>query len=363
MIHFRHIRTIFNKDLRDAIRDARVLVAVLVPFGIGIFYNLTFDDEEPTPEATVVVASEDHSQLPAAILTVVQDTIEIEFREAENAADVERIVGEEDADLGLVIPAGFDAAVARGEQPPLGVIQPPDTTFAGDYVAAAIEPALRLLAGQQLPATIEVAEAPETGENRTVIDEIGLRVWAVFAAIVMMIAMISMLAVPVILAEEAEKRTLDALVLIASYGAVIIAKALVGAFYVAVMVPLLLVITQLTPDDGLLFAVTVTLLSATLIGFGLLLAGFFKNANQLNTWSGVILIPVVAPAFAVGLPLPDLVDRLLSLVPTGAGTKLLLDSASTESLYSDTALSFLVIIVWGVVAYALLYWQLSRRQA
>jgi hypothetical protein len=263
----------------------------------------------------------------------------------------------------LIVPAGFDAAVRRGEHPTVEVIRPLESGFAADYVAAAIDPALRLMAGQDLPATIAVEAAPETNENRSVIDDLGVRTWAVFAAIVMMISMISMLAVPVILAEETEKRTLDALVLIASYAQVIVAKALVGVFYVAVMVPLLLGITRLTPDDELLFGATVALLSATLIGFGLLLAGFFKNANQLNTWSGVILLPVVAPAFTVGLPVPDLVDRLVSLFPTGSGTKLLLDSASNESLYSGTAGSFLVIVVWGVVAYALLYWQLSRRQA
>ncbi len=360
---FRNIRTIFQKDLRDAIRDARVLVAVLVPFGIGLFYNLTFDDETPTPTATVAVWAVDRTGLPSAILNVVRDTITIEYLTAGSAAEVQRLVGEEDADLGLIIPAGFDAAVRQGEQPTVSVIRPFDSNFAADYVAAAIDPALRLMAGQDLPATIAMEAAPESDENRSVIDDIGVRIWAVFAAIVMMIAMISMLAVPVILAEETEKKTLDALVLIASYGQVIIAKALVGAFYVAVMVPLLLGITRLKPEDGLLFGVTVALLSATLIGFGLLLAGFFKNANQLNTWSGVILLPVIAPAFIVGLPVPDLVDRLISLFPTGSGTKLLLDSASSESLYSDSALSILVIIVWGAVAFGLLYWQLSRRQA
>ncbi|MEA2584936.1 MAG: type transport system permease protein [Thermomicrobiales bacterium] len=362
-MHWRNVRTIFRKDLRDAIRDARVLVAVLVPFGIGVFYNVTFDDEVATPTATVVFAAADQTELPRAILDVIQDTIDLEFRPVGTAAEVERIVGEDEADLGLVIPAGFDAAVARGERPTLTIVRPPGTNFGGDYVVAAIEPALRILAGQPPPATIDVAAVPETNEGRTVIDELGVRTWAVFAAIVMMIAMISMLAVPVILAEETEKRTIDALVLIASYGDVILAKALVGAVYVAVMVPLLLGITRLTPDDGLLFAVTVASLSATLIGFGLLLAGFFKNANQLNTWSGVILLPVIGPAFSVGLPVPDLVDRLASLFPTGSATKLLLDSASHESLFSNTATSFLVIAVWGVVAYALLYWQLSRRQA
>lgn len=359
----RHIRTIFFKDLRDAIRDARVLVAVLVPFGIGVFYNLTFDDETPTPTATVVIWSVDRTALAPAILNVVRETIKIDFQTVGSAAAVQQRVSDEDADLGLIVPAGFDDAVKRGEHPTVSVVRPLESSFAAEYVVAAIDPALRAMAGQELPATIDVAAAPETNENRSVIDDLGVRIWAVFAAIVMMISMISMLAVPVILAEETEKRTLDALVLIASYGQVIIAKALVGLFYVAVMVPLLLGITRLKPADGVLFGVTVALLSVTLIGFGLLLAGFFKNANQLNTWSGVILIPVIAPAFTVGLPVPDLVDQLMTLFPTGSGTKLLLDSASSESLYANTAGLMLIIVVWGVVAYGLLYWQLSRRQA
>jgi hypothetical protein len=362
-MHYRNIRTIFNKDLRDAIRDARVLVAVFVPFGIGIFYNLTFHDEAPKPKATVVYATADPTRLPDAIAAVINGAIDLQFREVETAAEVEQIVAENNANLGLAVPAGFDAAVARGERPTLRIFQPPGTDLPSIYVTNAIEPALQLLAGQQAPAQLRIQGVTETTVGRSVIDVLGVRVWAVFAAIVMMISMIAMLAVPVILAEEAEKRTLEALVLIASYVEVIAAKALVGAFYVAVMVPLLLAITRLKPAEAGLFAVTTALLSATLIGFGLLLAGFFKNANQLNTWSGIILLPVVAPAFSVGLPTPPLVQRLASLFPTGAGTKLLLDSASTQSLFSGTAFSFLVIIVWGVAAYALLYWQLSRRQA
>jgi ABC-2 type transport system permease protein len=178
-----------------------------------------------------------------------------------------------------------------------------------------------------------------------------------------MIAMIAMLAVPVILAEETEKRTLDALVLIASYADVVLAKALIGAFFSSVTVVLLLAVTGLTPDDGLLFAVTVVLTTTTLIGFGLLLGGFFKSANQLNTWAGVLLLPVIAPAFIVGLPTPDLLEQAASLFPTGGATKLLLNSAVDETVFTNPALSFAVIVVWGIAAYVLLFWQLSRRQA
>ena len=42
------IFTLFAKDLKDAIRDARVLVALIVPLGIGLFYNYAFDDTSLT---------------------------------------------------------------------------------------------------------------------------------------------------------------------------------------------------------------------------------------------------------------------------------------------------------------------------
>src|SRR3712207_7907163 len=34
------------------------------------------------------------------------------------------------------------------------------------------------------------------------------------------------------------------------------------------------------------------------------LGGLFRSANQLNTWSGFLLLPVITPVFLVGLPVP-----------------------------------------------------------
>lgn len=359
----RVIKTILNKDLRDAIRDARVLVAVLVPFAIGIFYHLTFDDDAIVPQALVLITDHGTSQLPELIQAVAGDAVIVTFREAPSIEELERAIGNDEADLGLIIPSGFDAAVARGNQPYLSVIRSPNSSFGGDYVIAALEPALRIMAQQQPPAAIALTNAPTIAEDRSIIDTIGIRTWAVLAAIVMMIAMISTLAIPVILAEETEKRTLDALVMIASYAEVIVAKALIGVVYVAVMVPLLLAITRLRPAEIATFVIGVAALSVTLIGMGLFLAGFFKNANQLNTWSGIILAPIIAPAFIVGLGAPDYIDRLARLFPTGGATRVLLDSASNDALFSDNLFSLAVICIWGVLAYGLLFLQLSRRQA
>ena len=357
------IATIFRKDLRDAIRDARVLVALFVPLAFGLFYNFTFDDDTTRQIANVVYQVQGETELPNALTAAVADTVDLRFLEVETEEELRDEVQDDRADIGLIIPAGFDEAVRRGEQPQLRVIHPPSTNFTADYVTAALDPALRLMAGQAPPASVAVEAVAEPEESETAFDKLGIREWSVLVSVVLMIGMISMLAIPVILAEETEKKTLDALVMIATYREVVVAKAALGVFYLAVMIPLLFILTQRLPDRLPLFVLATALLGVSLIGFGLLLAGFFKNANQLNTWSGLILMPVLGPAFAIGLPVPDAIETIAELSPTGAGMKLLMNSAADERIFSGEAVSIAVIVVWGIAAYALLLWQLSRRQA
>src|SRR5699024_242115 len=123
-----------------------------------------------------------------------------------------------------------------------------------------------------------------TGDETNLFDDLGLQRYFVLAALMMLIAMIAMLAVPIILAEEAEKKTLEALTLIASYIDVVAAKALVGITYIVAGTGLLLALTQIWPEDPVLFFSGILLLGIALVGLGLLLGGLFKSANQLNTW-------------------------------------------------------------------------------
>lgn len=362
-MNVRRIATIFRKDLRDAIRDARVLVALIVPLGIGIFYDVTFDDDTGTPSATVAYYAPDRTMLPNEIAAVAGDTIDLTFEALPSADAVQREIGDERADLGVILPAGFDAAVHAGQQPPLDVVQRANPSFAGDYALAAIEPALHRMAGQAPPAQFRVAAVAQADEDATAIDKVGLKNWSILASIATMVAMIAMLAVPVILAEENERKTLDALVLVASYAEVVIAKALVGIAYIAVMVPLLMALTTTSPDKPPLFVAAVAVLGVALIGFGLLMAGIFKSANQLNTWSGVMMLPVIAPSFVIGIPAPDSLQRAAAALPTGAAAKLMMNAMADERVFAGNAAAFAIIVAWGAVAYALLLWQLSRRQA
>ena len=362
-LSLRRIRAIYRKDLRDAIRDSRVLIALVLPFGIGIFYNLTFKDEGvSTLHATVVYASDGQTSLPQALQRVSGSGVEITVHEM-TADAVRSTMSTNDADLGLIVPAGFDAAIKSGNAPNLTVVQRATRSVEGDFVSAALDPALRSLAGQSLPATIDVAVVNRDQASETVQDAIGIRSWAVLAAVVLMVTMVGMLAIPVVLAEESERKTLDALVLVSNYVEVVIAKALLGVTYVAVSVPLLMALTRIHIETIGTFVAAVAVLALDLIGIGLLLAGLFKSANQLNTWAGIIMLPIVAPAFAVGLPVPRAAELVLGAIPSGAAAKLLFNSASDHRIFPNAFAYFAILIVWGIVAYALLLWRLSRRQA
>ena len=360
------IRIIFLKDLKDAIRDARVLVAIVVPLGLGIFYNTVFDDEDGGAallETTVAYAESEPSALPELLREQAEGAIRIAFLPHADEAAVRAAVASEEAAVGLVFGERFDARVRAGESPPLAVVTGTETDVAVRFVVTALEPALRRLAGQAFPATIQTGVAAPLEDEPAVFDVVGLRRYSILATVMFLIAMVAMLAVPVILAEETEKKTLDALVLIASHADVIAAKALVGLAYVVATVGLQLGLTGLWPEDPVVFGAAVLTLGVTLIGFGLLLGSLFRNANQLNTWSGFLLMPVIAPVFLVGLPVPDRVEAVLSALPTSQATRLALNGLSGQALFADPWLSFGVVIAWGVVAYLLLLSLLQRRQA
>jgi len=360
-MHPRKIWAILRKDLRETIRDGRVLLAVLLPLGLGIFYNVIFDEEPVGVAATAVYAAAGPTRLPEALRQAVGGGVELAVTPVADEAAVREGVAGEDADLGLVVPAGFDQAVAAGASPPLGVLTPAQPGASTAILRGALDQALQALAGRPAPATLRTEAAGEAAEP-LIFERVGLAPYFVVTNVVFVVIMVALFAVPVILTEEGEKRTLDALTLIASYLDVVVAKALVGLVFIAIAVGGLLALTRVVPAAPAEMAAVVALLSATLIGFGLLMGGLFRSVTQLNTWSSFVLLPFAMPIFVVGLPLPAIADRLVAALPTGQATRLAIDALAGEPVFGGRWLGYGVIAAWGVLAYGLLLWRLSRRE-
>lgn len=359
------IRAIYRKDMRDALRDSRVLTAILMPLLLGLLYSFMFSDESVTTQKVKVgVVSSGQTELRTAISKQVGPTVRVTFVTMPNVAQLQQQVQRKKVDVGLVVPALFDAEVRAGASPSLTFLLPSSPSFNGDYVAAILDRSVQAMAGKTPAAHIvQRSLPPETGGSSTALDVLGARTTFILVAIVMLLAMVAVYAVPAVLVDETEKKTMDALTLIASTADVIAAKALFGVTLCVVSVPVLLVVTRGDPAEIAPLAAVVLLSAIVLVGIGLLTSGLFKTQQQVNTWSGAILLLLLAPAFIIGMATPDLVNKVLWLIPTGHTFRLFANAFAGRTLYPQVWLSLGVLLAWAVAAYGFLWWRLARQES
>jgi ABC-type multidrug transport system permease subunit len=362
-MHSRIIFSIALKDLKDAVRDGRILLALLMPLGLGLIYNVAMPDVQK-PVVTVAIASADATGLPAALRAISGSTVDLRFNNVGSADAVRAQVEAKKADVGLVVPAGFDAAVAAGSAPSLRLVSPGGgSTLGSIYIASALDGALRSMAGQHAPAVITTEAVQPAHDAASVMVNLGTRKYLVLGTLILLIAMIAIYVLPVLLTDEYEKKTADALLMVGTQSDVVTAKVLVGLTYIAVSVPLLLLVTRLAPSNVPLFVGALVVLSVTLVGFGLLLGALVHTVSQLNTWSTIPLLLVVMPVFFVALDLPSWVQTVMGATPGSQAMKLLVDGLTGQTMYGGWTLAFGVMAVWAVMIYAVLIRTLSRREA
>jgi ABC-2 type transport system permease protein len=360
MKSLRRIFYLAIKDIKDAIRDARVLVALIVPIGIGIFYGFAFNDDATTTiGASIAISADGQTGIIESLQRALPENVHLTVNSYPDQAAVEQRISEEHEDIGLVLPAGFDAALKANQNPTITVITAGDRSLGANYVLTALDPALRTMAGQDFPATVNFVVPPES-PSADITNRIGLRTWSVLLSIIMSCCLVAILAIPIVLVEEVEKKTIDALILAMNYWEIVAAKTLLGLSYTTIMTGILIALTRIDILRWGLFAGTVLALSIALLGVGLLLAGLFRSANQLNTWSGLILTPLLAPALVIGPPLPDTAISIAKLFPAGAGMALLVDSVADPAVFNQSARLFLILFAWIVACFALLIVRLRR---
>jgi ABC-2 type transport system permease protein len=357
------VNAIYRKDLRDAMRDSRLIIALLMPLLIGLLYSFMFkDDTKPTAKLGVVASTS--SQLPAALQAATKAALQLKVQSFADQAALAQQVRDKKVDVGLIIPSGFDQALKGGSPPTLTVILPASPSFGGDYVAAMLDRVTQSLAGQAPAATIAREVLPAAaGSSDSAFIALGARKVFVLVAVILMLAMIAVYALPAVLTEETEKRTVEALTMIASDAEVIVAKSLFGLTYCVISVPLMLAITRVVPENVALFVVDIVLTSVALVGLGLLLGGLMRTQTQLNTWSTVALIPLMAPAIVIQLPLPGWAEAIVSVLPTAQTMRLGVNALAGRQLFGAEWLSVAIILGWAVAAYGLVWWRLSRQEA
>jgi ABC-2 type transport system permease protein len=212
------------KDILDALRN-KVVISLILALGIMLLMPKTLALILESPHTTVPVYDLGDSRLTAAL----EDSAEFELRRADSIQELEGWLGNTlDPQMGLVIPADFDQVLESGGRPEMDGYVSWANRAKASGLASNLERQFAELLGQPVRVNVwgHIVYPPP--------DAALMPGMATIIAVTLVLVM-GLQLVPVLLFEEKQTRTLDALLVSpASIAQVVVGKALAGAFYVLV---------------------------------------------------------------------------------------------------------------------------------
>lgn len=229
-------------------------------------------------------------------------------------AMAEAVTGGPGVWIGLVIPQDFDARAGRG-----------DVIELDGYVANWASPAQTQEAVRGLEAALGLAtwgevEIQTEGHVLYPLPEVGGQVSIQLVTLVLAVIIVGMMVVPLLMIEERESHTLDALLASpARHAHVIGGKALVGVVY-SILAGLVVVLLNRSLIVHWEVALLATVLaSAFAVSVGVLVGLVASNATAVGFWSApilmVMIVPVMLDVFFKNAS-PSLVHTLVAWTPS-----------------------------------------------
>jgi len=261
---------VLRKDLALGPRSPIVLWAIVLPFALTLILQFTFGSLfNPEPRLGIVDDGD------SSITRAVQDMDGIDLTLLDSAEELMDQVEANDLDAGLVLPAGFDEAVADGDQPELQFYIGGESLASNRIIltVTAID-LVREIEGSDAPVTVRIENFGEEGLPISV----RLVPVIVFYALVM-----AGLFVPGSnLVEEKEHGTLMAmLVTPVRIADVLAAKWLLGTILATVLATVTLALNQALGANWLEVLVVVLVAGALSSMLGLLIGTFAKDSTVL----------------------------------------------------------------------------------
>ena len=354
----RRVSAILGKDLREALRDGRILLLLLLPIALAVFYNATTPDRDELPQTTIVVVDPGRTGVAQQLRRATAESVQVEVLPARDARAARRIVDADDASLAVVAaPAGGPDAPARAE-----VLLPENATPTAQAVVAAVPQAVAAAADRPPTTDVRIRRLPVSAADREPAQVLETRTILIVISIVTLLGFVALIVVPMQTAEELGTGTFGALRLAATGPEILAAKALSGLIYAAAGTAVTLLVTRVSPANVALFFAAAVALAISLVGFGILIGLISGNANQINTYGGVLFIPIVGLAGAVLFVDSGVLGVLLDVLPFSQGTRLLFDGFAPEQPFGAGIVAWLVLGAWTVLGAVVLARVSTRRE-
>ncbi len=297
----RRIGVLLSKEFIWGPKNFIFLLAFVMPVVLSLVLQLlvgNFFSGKPV----LGVADEGQS----AFVTSVRQVDGLNLREYESEEALQTAVRSGVVDMGLTLPAGFDAQIKGETAVPLTVYVYGESLLRDRaFLGVTLAQQFRELAGQESPVTIV---------SETLGDGVGLP-WEqrLLPFIVLLTIMVGGMMVPATsLVEEKQKRTITAVTTAAtSLEELFVAKGVLGFLLSLFMGVFILFLNQAFGTQPLLLVGLMTLGAVMAATFGVLLGAFVKDINTLFATIKGIGILLYAPAIIYLFPsLPQWIGRI-----------------------------------------------------
>lgn len=352
--HLRIIWAVTTKDILEALKNKNIIALLTTSLLMVVFYRvypgLLRDGELPS----LLIYDEGASALVAQLEASPAFDVWVRYRSVAHLQDA--LADGDVPELGLVIPAGFDQALAEGRPAVLpGYVM----NWAPDEAAATLR-------GSAAAEISRLVGAPVTIEPQAPVyprpDSDGAGV-TMGMGLLFVLTMVGLTLVPHLMLEEKKGRTLEVLLVSpASIEHLLIGKALTGLFYTLLAAAIALAISHnLILHWGLAIAATVAG-ALFLVAVGLWLGMRIEDRGQLTVWASILIVPLLFPVILTLLEplIPNVLVQGMRWIPTVVVFNLL-RTAIANPIPAGSGLSGLAwVLAWAGVTMAAVAWLVRR---
>jgi len=351
--NFRIVWAITSKDLIDGIKNKNVITLIISALFIVLVYKylpaLTAEDGPPV----LLVYAEGESKL----LNELEYSSAVDLYTYNSEDEMKYyLTNGEVPELGLVIPKHIDVALNSGN--PLGLQGYALSIFKDDKILELkrnIEDEISYLLDQPVTIPIEQIQLqPESG-GVAIMPSMGFS---------FVIIMVGMMAIPHMMIEEKQSKTIDALLISpAKSGHIVLAKVFVGLIYSIVMLLLALIFNWDLIQQGWLFVVGGLLGSLFAVTLGVLIGILIDNRQQLVLWAWVALVPLFIPMMLSLMDdlFPEKVIKVLKLAPSSAMFRIFRTTMAGTAPMEYYAPQLVNLAVFSVIFMSIAAWLVRRE--
>jgi ABC-2 type transport system permease protein len=350
----RVILAIASKDIVDAIKNKSILSHLFTVVFIIVLYHFlpAFESGDTLPRLVLYDAGS--SQWVAELEgSAVFDLIVVDSKASMEAyvEDMDTVV------LGLVLPSDFDIKNSNGQEIELEgyIVHWASNKSIGE---------VRSFFERKLEEIINSPVRIDTEGNivYSMPDSRGLSFLTSLAAVLVMVIAGAFI-VPILVLEEKENKTLDALLVSpADPGLVLLGKALSGSVYCIIAVAAVLVLNHSLVTHWWLSILAALCGVSFNVGVGLLLGSIFEVKQQLTIWGFVLINILGIPMFLSIMEdiIPTSIMTVIHFIPTVALAKIFRVSFSGTTSFSLFGPELAIVLTGTLIIFVAVFWIIRR---